>query len=42
MENINLELSGYLIRQIESWGATRGLTLDEAVQALLVKAFWGV
>lgn len=42
MEKYSLQLSGELMRQIESWGAVRGLTIDEAVQALLVRAFWGV
>lgn len=42
MENFRLQLSVELMRQIEAWGAVRGLSLDEAVQVLLVKAFWGV
>lgn len=40
MENVNLLLNSYLIRQIETWAATRGMTLDEAVQVLLSRAFW--
>lgn len=40
MEDVILHLNSYLIRQIQSWAAVRGLTLDEAVQALLSRAFW--
>lgn len=42
MESYRLQLSADLMKQIEAWGAVRGLSLDEAVQVLLVKAFWGV
>lgn len=40
METVTLQLNAYLIRQIRAWGETRGLTLDQAVQALLSRAFW--
>ena len=42
MEDFRLQLSADLMKQIEAWGVVRGLSLDEAVQVLLVKAFWGV
>lgn len=40
MEDVTLHLNSYLIRQIESWAAIRGLTLDQAVQVLLSRAMW--
>lgn len=42
MKDYRLQLSVQLMIQIEAWASVRGLSLDEAVQALLVKAFWGV
>lgn len=40
METVSLELNFYLIKQIKVWAEVRGLTFDEAVQALLSRAFW--
>lgn len=40
METVSLELNSYLIKQIKVWAEVRGLTFDEAVQALLSRAFW--
>lgn len=40
METVSLQLNSYLINQIKAWAEVRGLTLDEAVQALLSGAFW--
>lgn len=40
METVSLQLNSYLINQIKVWAEVRGFTLDEAVQALLSRAFW--
>ena len=40
METVSFQLNSYLINQIKVWAEIRGLTLDEAVQALLSRAFW--
>lgn len=40
METVFLQLNSYLIKQIKVWADIRGLTFDEAVQALLSRAFW--
>lgn len=40
METVSLQLNSYLIKQIKVWADVRGLTFDEAVQALLSRAFW--
>lgn len=40
METVTLQLNSYLINQIKVWAEVRGLTLDEAVQALISRAFW--
>lgn len=40
METVTLQLNAYLIRHISAWAEVRGLTLDQAVGALLSRAFW--
>ena len=40
METVNLQLNAYLIKQIKVWADIRGLTFEDAVQALLSRAFW--
>ena len=40
METVTLQLNSYLIKQIKVWADIRGLTLDEAFQALISRAFW--
>lgn len=40
METVSLQLNSYLIKQIKVWADVRGLTFDDAVQALLSRAFW--
>ena len=40
METVTLQLNSYLIKQIKVWADMRGLTFDDAVQALLSRAFW--
>lgn len=40
MDDVIFHLNSYLIRQIETWAAMRGLTLDQAVNALLSRAMW--
>lgn len=40
METVTLQLNSYLIKQIKVWADIRGLTFDDAVQALLSRAFW--
>lgn len=40
METVTLQLNSYLIKQIKVWADVRGLTFDDAVQALLSRAFW--
>lgn len=40
METVTLQLNAYLIKQIKVWADVRGLTFDDAVQALLSRAFW--
>lgn len=40
METVTIQLNSYLIKQIKVWADIRGLTFDDAVQALLSRAFW--
>lgn len=40
METVTLWLNSYLLNQIKVWAEVCGLTLDEAVQALLSRAMW--
>lgn len=40
METVTLQLNSYLIKQIKVWADVRGLAFDDAVQALLSRAFW--
>lgn len=40
MVTVTLQLNSFLINQIKVWAEVRGLTLDEAVQALISRAFW--
>lgn len=40
METVTLQLNSYLIKQIKVWADVRGLTFEDAVQALLSWAFW--
>ena len=40
METVTLQLNSYLIKQIKVWADVRGITFDDAVQALLSRAFW--
>lgn len=40
METVILQLNSYLINQIKVWADIRGLTFDDAVQALLSRAMW--
>lgn len=40
METVTLQLNSYLINQIKVWAEVRGLTLDEAVHALIFRGFF--
>lgn len=40
METVTLQLNAYLIKQIKIWADLRGLTFEDAVQALLSRAMW--
>lgn len=40
METVTLQLNSYLINQVKFWAEERGLTLDEAVQALISRGFF--
>lgn len=40
METVTIQLNAYLIKQIKVWAEIRGLTFEDAVQALLSRAMW--